>query len=112
MDGGGTRPAIAGPTLLCLGGALIVIAAGFFTFAFNEWLRVGLWPAYPLSRMLAELHIPYPRLGWAGAQSALDWFLAIGACTILFWAGAAVALLGGLMVAKHEKKQGPNRISA
>lgn len=112
MDGEGTRPAIAGPMLLCLGGAMIVVAVGFLTFAFNEWLRVGTWPPYPFSRMLAELHIPYPRLGWAAGQSALDWFLSLGACTILFWTGAAIALLGGLMVAKHDKRQGPNRISA
>ena len=112
MEGDETKPAIAGPMLICLGGALIVISAGFLTFAFNEWLRAGLWPAYPLSQLLAELHITYPRLGWAGAQGALDWLLSIGACTILFWTGALVALLGGLLLTKHEKRQRPNRISA
>ena len=108
MEGDEPRPAIAGAILLCFGGALIVIAAGFLTFAFNEWLRVGAWPPYPLSRMLAEMHIPYPQIGWAAGQSALDWLLSVGACTILFWTGALVASLGGLMVMKHDKR----RISA
>lgn len=112
MDGEGTRPAIGGAILLCLGGAMIVVSVGFLTFALNEWLRVGVWPAYPLSQMLAELHIAPPQLGWAGGQAVLDWFLALGACTIFFWTGAAIAGLGGLLVLRHDKRQRPDRASA
>ena len=49
---GNTRHSIAGAVLLCFGGALIVVAVCFLTFAFNEWMRTDAWPDYPLSRML------------------------------------------------------------
>jgi len=110
MDRSDSKPAIGGMILLCIGCALLAVSAGFLTFAFNEWLRLGAWPDYPLSRLLAELAVQPPRLG--RGQAAVDWLLSLGVCTFFLWTGGAFALLGGWRMLAHDKRQRLDRLSA
>lgn len=110
MEETGPRPAVAGAVMLCIGGALLVVAIGFLSFAFTEYLRVDAWPDYPLSRLFAELGAPYPRLGFG--QGAVDWLLSLGVCTAFFSAGALVTLLGGMMLLRHHRRHGLDEAAA
>lgn len=112
MDEREATLSIAGAVVLCVGCALLAISVGFLTFALTEWMRVGAWPDYPVSRLLAELAIPYPRVAWAGGQGAIDWLLSLGVCTVFFWGGVIVAALGGWMMVAHDKRQKVEQISA
>lgn len=112
MEGKATRSAIIGVILLCFGGALIVVSVGFLTFALNTWLRVGDWPDYPLSQLLAELGIAYPRLSWGPGQGLIDWLLSLGACTTFFWTGVLLAAIGGLAVVREDRRQRLDEASA
>ena len=100
---GHTRHSIPGAVLLCFGGALIVVAVCFWTFAFNQWMRNDAWPDYPLSRMLEELGAGQPRVPFG--QGALDWLLSLGACTAFFSAGAIVAALGGAIMLAYDRRE-------
>jgi hypothetical protein len=99
------RPPIAGPIVLFVGAVLIVVAVGFLTYAFYSWVRVGVWPSYPASKMLAEIGIPYPRLAWEGGQRVLDWLLSVSGCTVLLCIGTLLALVGVRMASAHDSGQ-------
>lgn len=99
------RPPVAGAIVLFVGAVLIVVAVGFLTYAFYSWTRIGVWPSYPASKMLAEIGIPYPRLGWEGGQRVLDWLLSLSGCTVLLCTGGLLALVGVRMASAHEREQ-------
>lgn len=99
-----TRPALFGGVVLFVGAALIVVAAGLFTYGVYIWARTGTWPEYSAMTMLSEVGMA-PRLGWGAGQRALDWLLAFSACTLLFVFGLLIAALGGWLIARHDRRQ-------
>jgi uncharacterized membrane protein len=103
------RPPIAGATLIFAGAVLMFIGIGFLTYAVSIWARMGRWPHYPASKMLAELGVPPPRLGWAGSQQALDWLLSLSSCTFLIGIGLLLAALGMRLAAAHARRQAADR---
>lgn len=99
-----SRPPLFGLVVLFVGAAFITVGVGFLTFGLYSLMRTGVWPAYPASKMIAEIGIPYPRLSWESGQRAIDWVLASSACTVLLAIGAVIAGFGAWLIARHNRR--------
>jgi hypothetical protein len=105
MDETETRPPLAGAIVLFIGAAFITVGVGFLTYGLYALVRTGSWPHYPASKMISEIGIPYPQLGWGGGQRAIDWVLSASACTVLLTIGVLIAGLGAWLIARYNKRQ-------
>ena len=99
------RPPLFGLVVLFIGAAFITVGVAFLTFGLYALMRTGVWPHYPASKMMAEIGLPYPRLGWAGGQRAIDWLLSSSACVVLLIIGATITSLGAWRIARHNRRQ-------
>ncbi|HTU13010.1 MAG TPA: hypothetical protein VMG08_19125 [Allosphingosinicella sp.] len=105
MEDDELRPPLSGLIILFIGAAFITVGAGFLTYGIYAWVRTGIWPHYPASKMLSEVGLPYPQLGWNGGQGALDWVLASSACVVLLTIGALVTALGAWRVSRFYRRR-------
>ena len=105
MEENESRPPLFGLIVLFIGAAFIVIGVAFLTFGLYSLVRTGVWPDYPFSKMLGEIGIPAPHLGWAGGQRAVDWVLSSSACTILLAIGVMISGFGAWRIARHNRRQ-------
>jgi hypothetical protein len=97
---------IGGAIVLFLGAGLIVMGIGFFTYGVVIWARVGSWPHYPASKMLAEIGVPPPQLGWTGGQRAIEWLLSFSSCIFLIGIGTILAAVGARLALRHYRARG------
>lgn len=104
MEENETRPPLGGLIVLFIGAGLIVVGVAFLTFGLYSLIRNGIWPAYPFSKMLGEIGIPYPQLSWGGGQSAIDWLWSQSACTVLLALGALFGGIGAWRIARHNRR--------
>ena len=104
MEENESRPPLFGLIVLFIGAAFIVIGVAFLTYGLYSLMRAGIWPDYPFSKMLGEIGIPAPQLGWPGGQRAIDWVLASSACTVLLVIGAVISGFGVWRIARHNRR--------
>lgn len=64
-------------------------------------MRTGLWPHYPFSTMLTEIGMGLPQDG----GGPLAWILAQSACVVLLSIGTVIAVIGGWLIARHNKRR-------
>ena len=100
-----TKPPLLGLVVLFVGAAFITVGVAFLTFGLYSLMRSGVWPHYPASKMMSEIGLPYPRIGWEGAQRAIDWMLSSSACVVLLIIGGVIAGLGAWRIARHNRRQ-------
>jgi hypothetical protein len=105
MDEDEARPPLGGLIVLFIGAAFIVVGAAFLTYGLYALIRTGAWPHYPASKMIAEIGMPYPRIGWGGGQQAIDWVLASSACVVLLTIGAIFGGLGAWRIARFYRRR-------
>ncbi len=104
MEEDETRPPLFGLIVLFIGAAFITVGVAFLTYGLYALVRTGVWPDYPVSKMLSEIGIPYPHLSWPSGQQAMDWLLASSACVVLLIIGAAITGLGVWRIARHNRR--------
>jgi len=105
MEEDESRPPLGGLIVLFIGAAFIVVGVAFLTYGLYALIRTGVWPHYPASKMLSEIGLPYPQLGWNGGQGAIDWVLGSSACIVLLSIGAVIAALGAWRISRHNRRR-------
>ena len=68
----------------------VVLMLGTQTF---DWLKNGLWPAFPISDLFAAAGIPKPVTTWKGAQQIMDFVLSLNAAIAVVVAGMICSVL-------------------
>ena len=104
MEEDEARPPLSWLIVLFVGAAFIVVGVGFLTYGLYSLIRTGIWPHYPASKMLSEIGLPYPQLGWDGGQQAMDWVLGSSACVVLLVIGAIVTGIGVWRISRFYRR--------
>ncbi len=101
MEENEARPPLAGLIVLFIGAAFITVGVCFLTYGLYQLMRIGVWPDYPASKMLAEIGIPVAE----GGQGPIAWVLAQSACVVLLSIGAVIAAPGVWLIARFNRRQ-------
>ncbi len=104
MEENESRPPLLGLIVLFVGAAFITVGVAFLTFGLYSLMRAGIWPSYPMSKMMSEIGIPYPHLSWPGGQRAIDWVLSSSACVVMLVIGAVISGFGAWLIARHNRR--------
>ena len=106
MEENEARPPLVGLIVLFIGAAFITVGVVFLTYGLYSLMRHGIWPDYPLSKMLTEIGLPVsPLPEEEGGHPATAWLLARSACVVLLTIGTLVSVLGAWLIARFNRRR-------
>jgi hypothetical protein len=73
--------------------ATLVAIALTLVYQVLSWLKLGIWPGYSISQMLAELGFARPTATWVGVQQIIDVLLELHASLAMLAIGVVASIV-------------------
>ncbi len=78
--------------------AVLLAIAATVALQIITWLQIGVWPSYPISKMLIEMGGSPPVVSWTGAQKIIDVIMGWPAVLAMAAVGLVAAFCASYLV--------------